>query len=229
MTDEPLQVAYARNPSQRTPCVLLIDTSSSMASSPTGGSPIDEVNTGLKLLESELKGDEIAKVRVQLMLIEFGGDVRIRQNWIDADQFVAPTLVASGGTPLGEAADRALSELQNVKRELNNSGVPYTRPWVFIMTDGEPTDSWEASADRMRDAIADKHLILFPFAVSGASPHNLAKFQQPGQQVFHQIPTDQFRGLFKWLSNSMATTSKSAPGQGAQIAPPPGQMMTVPT
>ncbi|RYD81572.1 MAG: VWA domain-containing protein [Verrucomicrobiaceae bacterium] len=224
MTDEPLQVAYARNPSQRTPCVLLIDTSGSMA-----GAPIAEVNAGLKLLESELKSDEIARVRVQIMLIEFGGAVTVRQNWVDADQFIAPTLSAAGGTPLGEAADRAITELQNVKRELNNSGVPYTRPWVFIMTDGAPTDTWEPSADRMRDAIADKHLLLFPFAVSGATPENLAKFQQPGQPVYHEIPRDQFRDLFKWLSNSMATTSKAAPGQGAQIALPPGQMMTVPT
>lgn len=224
MTEDTLQVAYARNPSQRTPCVLLIDTSNSMK-----GAPIAEVNAGLKLFESELKADEIARVRVQIMLIEFGGTVRVRQNWIDADQFDAPTLAADGGTPLGEAVDRALAELQSVKQELNKSGVPYTRPWVFIMTDGEPTDVWEPAADRMRDAIADKRLVLFPFAVTGASPNNLAKFQQPGQPVYHEVPRDQFRNLFQWLSNSMAVTSKGVPGAGAEISVPPGQMMTVPT
>ena len=224
MADEQLQVTYAKNPSQRTPCVLLIDTSGSMA-----GDPIAEVNAGLKLLESELKTDEIAKVRVHLMLIEFGGDVRVRQSWVDAEKFEAPTLTAGGGTPLGQAADRALAELEAVKQEMLDNGIPYTRPWVFIMTDGAPTDSWEAAADRMRDAIADKHLVLFPFAVSGASPDNLAKFQQPGQQVFHRIPQDKFRDLFKWLSNSMADGSKAAPGQGVDIARPPGETMAVAT
>lgn len=224
MDDISPQVSYATNPSQRTPCVLLIDTSGSMA-----GGPIDEVNAGLKLLESELKADEVARVRVRLMLIEFGGDVRVRQNWIDADKFEAPTLTAGGGTPLGEAADRALSELKRVKNELNEAGIPYTRPWVFIMSDGAPTDRWMEAADRMRDAIADKHLVLFPFAVSGASPDNLAKFQAPGSFVGHRIPTDQFRELFQWLSRSMATTSKAAPGKGAEVDQPPGETISVPT
>ncbi len=224
MSDEPLQVTYARNPSQRTPCVLLLDTSSSM-----DGTPIAEVNRGLQALEKALKADPIASVRVQLMVIEFGDSVRIRTTWTDADQFTAPVLQANGLTPLGEAADRALAEIEQVKQEMKTMGVPYNRPWLFIMTDGAPTDSWEASADRVRDAIADKKIVLFPFAVSGASPANLQRFQQPGQAVFHEIDNAHFGSLFQWLSNSMASTSKAAPGQSAEVAVPPGKVWVVPT
>jgi len=45
--EEPLQVAYARNPSQRTPCVLVIDCSGSMS-----GRSIELVNAGLREFEN---------------------------------------------------------------------------------------------------------------------------------------------------------------------------------
>jgi len=221
---EPLQVTYAKNPSQRTPCVLLLDTSGSMA-----GAPIAEVNNGLKQLEKALKADSVASVRVQVMIIEFGNGVRVRQNWVDAAEFNAPTLTAEGSTPLGEGALLALSEIHNVKRELDRAGVGYNRPWLFLMTDGLPTDEWEGAADGVRDAIADKHLVLFPFAVAGASPDTLVRFQQPGREVYHKIDKTDFGKLFQWLSNSMATTSKAASGAGADIERPPGEFITVPT
>ena len=49
-------VTLRDNTNQRLPCVLVLDGSGSMA-----GSPIEELNAGLRLLEDELKKDDISK------------------------------------------------------------------------------------------------------------------------------------------------------------------------
>lgn len=76
-------VEFVDNTNQRTPCVLLIDTSASMA-----GEPIRQLNQGLKAFEEELKSDPVAALRVQVMVVTVGGpeDVRIVQPWTDAAQ-----------------------------------------------------------------------------------------------------------------------------------------------
>ena len=61
---EDLVLRYKDNNSQRTPCVLVLDGSQSM-----DGQPIDQLNRGLKVLESELKEDVLARGRVRVRVI----------------------------------------------------------------------------------------------------------------------------------------------------------------
>src|SRR5690606_42066059 len=67
---------FVDNTNQRTPCVLLLDISSSMS-----GEPIRQLNEGLRAFAEELKSDPVASLRVQVMVITVGGpeDVRIVQ------------------------------------------------------------------------------------------------------------------------------------------------------
>ena len=58
---------FAENPEQRCPCVLLIDTSTSMR-----GAPIDQLNHALIEFKEELVGDAMAAKRVELAIITFG-------------------------------------------------------------------------------------------------------------------------------------------------------------
>ena len=60
-------VALVDNTEQRTPLVLVLDCSGSMA-----GEPIDFLNQGLALLEQELKSDVIAAKRVRILVIQYG-------------------------------------------------------------------------------------------------------------------------------------------------------------
>ena len=55
---------FAENPEPRCPCLLLLDTSASMA-----GAPIDELNRGLMDFRRELAGDALAMKRVELGLL----------------------------------------------------------------------------------------------------------------------------------------------------------------
>jgi uncharacterized protein YegL len=129
------RLEYEDNTSQRTPCVLVLDASGSMS-----GASIEALNSGLKRREKELKEDVVARNRVPILAIRVGGDAREMGDWADAANFVAPTLIADGGTPLGVGMDLALQKVAEEKRLLDGAGIPSTRPWIFMISDGYPTD-----------------------------------------------------------------------------------------
>jgi uncharacterized protein YegL len=208
-------VALVDNTEQRTPLVLVLDCSGSMA-----GAPIAQLNAGLKLLEEELKADAIASKRVRLLLIEFGGmdEARMVGDWQDAMDFVAPVLEANGTTPTGQAVDLALDRIEDQKQQFRAAGVAYTRPWLFLMSDGQPTDAWQQAADRCRQAEAANKVAVFPLAVgAGANPTTLGEFSNKGQAAVKQLDGLKFRELFLWLSASMKVVSQARPGGQAQL------------
>ena len=61
-------VEFAENPEPRVPCVLIVDTSTSMQ-----GPRIDELNKGLQAYKQELLADPLASKRVEVAIVTFGG------------------------------------------------------------------------------------------------------------------------------------------------------------
>jgi uncharacterized protein YegL len=203
------------NSEQRTPLALVLDCSGSMS-----GEPIAQLNQGLALLEQELKGDTIAAKRVRLLVVKFGGydDAQIAGEWIDAMEFVAPTLDANGTTPTGAAVDLALAKIEEEKQRFKQAGVAYTRPWLFLMSDGEPTDDWQAAAGRCRQAEQAHKVAVFPIAVGeDANAATLGEFSGKGTAAVKRLHGLKFRELFLWLSASMKVVSQSRPGGQVQL------------
>src|SRR5580700_8959690 len=85
---------FAENPEPRCPCLLLVDTSSSMA-----GRPIEELNAGLVAFKDELVADSLAAKRVEVAVVTFGPPLPV-VHFQSADTFQPPLLSASGDTPM---------------------------------------------------------------------------------------------------------------------------------
>jgi len=203
---------YNVNPSQRTPCVLVLDASGSME-----GNPIDQLNRGVKTLEEELKRDATASMRVQLAIVCVGGpagNADIMQDWTDAGDFEAFDLVAGGYTPLGEGMEVALDIVEQHKDDLRQSGISYTRPWIFVISDGVPTDDWHDVARRCREAEENRKCMIFPIAVEGADVDILGEFSNNKPKELDGL---RFVELFQWLSSSLRGVSRSAPGEVVQM------------
>lgn len=208
-------VALVDNTEQRTPLVLVLDCSGSM-----DGAPINQLNQGLKLLEQELKSDAIACKRVRLLVVVYGGhdDARIAVDWHDAMDFTAPKLEANGTTPTGAAVDLALGSIEDEKLRFKQAGLPYTRPWLFLMSDGAPTDEWSAAARRCCDAEQANKVAIFPIAVGdGANAETLGQFCSKGRNGVKQLGGLKFQELFLWLSASMKVVSQATPGNKVQL------------
>lgn len=229
MTDNPLErVEFEVNSQSRCPVILLLDTSFSMS-----GQPINELNEGLRIFEQNLKDDKVAALRVEVAIITFGGTPTVVSGrgdgatnqqfdantvFVTVDQFIAPTLTSSGDTPMGEAARRVLPLLRNRKQIYRDSGIDYYRPWVFMITDGGPTDSgWETAAEQVRAEETRNGLNFFAVGVEGADMQTLARFCNRNQPL--KLKGLNFRELFRWLSNSLSAVSHSQPKEQVALAP----------
>ena len=122
-------VTFVDNPEPRCPCVLLLDTSSSMS-----GARINQLNAGLKQFQKELAADAMASKRVEIAIITFG-PVRVVQDFITPDLFTPTELVAEGDTPMGAAIAEALELITSAetavpgqrRRLLPPVGIPHHR------------------------------------------------------------------------------------------------------
>lgn len=214
----PLSVAeeaaiFAENPDPRCPVALVLDKSGSM-----GGAPIAELNAGLKTLRDELQADALAARRVELAVISFG-PVTIDTTFGTADRFNPPELRASGDTPMGRALDAALDLLEARKKEYRANGISYYRPWLFLITDGGPTDDVATATSRIRAAEQAKSLAAFAIGVEGADLARLATIVVRDPIALKGLA---FSSLFKWLSASLSAVSGSAPGTTVALPPPTG-------
>ena len=199
------------NTEQRLACVLVLDGSSSMS-----GEKIDKLNEGLKSLEQALKDDEVASSRVQMLVIRIGGnaDADIITDWTDAMNWQAPTIKANGMTPLGSGAKLGLQSIEEQKKNYQANGISYNRPWMILISDGEPNDSWEKIADDCREAENKNKLTIFPIGVEGADMQILSKFSN---KTAIKLEGLQFNELFIWLSKSLSTGSQASAGEKIQL------------
>jgi uncharacterized protein YegL len=216
-----MTVDYSGNPNQRTPCVLVLDASGSMATpSSRGSTRINELNEGIKTLEQALKSDDAAISRVQLGIVSVGGpsnSAEILMDWTDVENFHAFPLTADGGTPLAAGIQLGLNMIDQVKTDLRNNGISYTRPWMMIITDGEPTDSssdWAAAVQEIQKAESDAKVEIFTIGVDGA---NLAVLSQLSTKPPAMLDGLKFKELFLWLSSSLSAASRSRPGDNLQL------------
>ena len=205
-------VEFATNPDPRCPCVLLLDTSYSMH-----GPRIAALNDGLRAFATDIRDDALAQRRVEVAIVTFGhGGVQTVQDFVTAGQFAAPALTAHNGTPMGEAIHRALDLLRDRKAQYRASGVPYYRPWVFMITDGAPTDDWQSAAQRVRAEKEANGMAFFAVGVADADMQTLARIavRRPVQlQGLH------FAEMFLWLSQSQKRVSASRVGEQSVLPP----------
>src|SRR5260370_21023376 len=123
----------ADNPDPRIACALLMDPSSSMS-----GEPIDLLNRGLELFCDEIKKDDLARKRAEIMVITFGGVARVEIPFIEGRDLQRRRLTADGVTPMGAALNLALDQLAGQKQAYKQAGLEDYRPWVFVLADGAP-------------------------------------------------------------------------------------------
>ena len=232
------EITIFNNPTPRCPVVLVLDRSYSMnqiianAGAETGNTyfadgqiwtevidgttRMDELNSGLNVFFREILDDEIAKYSVELKIISFGSSVKHESGFIsfsDIDKYNSTALIPDGDTALGAALQQGLESLEARKVFYKNNGIPYYQPWMVLMTDGRPTDEWEAPSNRAKELAAASKLNFFGVGIGYGYDHQCLAEIVPKNRPPAALQETKFREFFKWLSESLNLVSRSQTGE----------------
>ena len=118
---------------------------------------------------------------------------------------------------MGEAIQTALAILTDRKEVYKQHSLDYFRPWMFVITDGRPTDRWEAAAAQVKQEEARKGVIFYAVGVEKADMQVLANFSEARPPL--KLKGLAFGELFRWLSKSLSVIAHSRPGEQAPLPP----------
>jgi len=173
------------------------------------GDAIHAVESGLSSLISFLRTDPYALESVALSVITFGNTAKQVVPLTDLTRFNMPELVMGSGTALGAALrlwEKCIDK-EVVKSTAERKGD--FKPMCFIMTDGNPTDSWDSAAKQIKSKISGRKAQVI--AVGCGPDASAAKLSQITDQVLltKDMNAETLKQLFKWVSASVATASQS--------------------
>jgi uncharacterized protein YegL len=206
-------VEFAENPEPRCPCVLLLDTSGSME-----GEPLAALHEGLRAFKNDLQRDSLAARRVEVAVMTFDDHVSLVQNFVTVDRFEPPIFTAGGHTCMATAIIEALELVKSRKELYRLNGVAYYRPWVFLITDGEPDEPESLiaqAAARIRREEQENKVIFFAVGVGEANMERLTRIVCRTPVKLEGL---NFVDMFVWLSRSMENVAQA--GTDEQIALP---------
>jgi uncharacterized protein YegL len=220
MASQDFATESPENYEQKCCCSLVLDVSSSME-----GSPIKELNEGLKAFYSDIQNDSTTSNRLEVAVLEFSDSVKTLIAPSLVSNFVMPTLQTKGTTKLVDGVKEGIQTVQSRKIWYKKTGQPYYRPWVILITDGAPDIDQNISAltAEIKEGMKNKEFFFFALGVQGADMNLLKNISDPS------MPPSQLKGLkfsefFKWLSASMTMVMNSKEGDKINLPNPANWM-----
>lgn len=210
---------------RRLPVYLMLDTSGSMM-----GEPIEAVKNGVQVMMGGLRQDPQAIETAFLSVITFDTSAQQVMPLTDLASFQMPEIRASGVTALGDA----LSVLSDcLKRDIVNTTASTKGDWkpmVFLMTDGVPTDDWQAGLSKL-----DRKKIAMIVACAAGGDADTSVLKQITENVISLDTTDSssIAAFFEWVSASISVSSTSVENAGKEtvdlndLPPPPSELNIV--
>jgi uncharacterized protein YegL len=197
---------------RRLPVYLLLDCSGSMQ-----GSPIRAVEEGLDLIHQLLLNDPRAVDTVYMSVICFA-DQATQYALTALDSFQPPPLFANGRTSLGGAIQLLIESIE--KDLILNSATQHGdyRPLVFLLTDGEPTDTYQDAVRRLHKLDGSRRPTVVALGCGANVKERTLReiadpLRKPGDPdtvfLMHNVSPEKINSFFKWMSGSIARTAQS--------------------
>ena len=204
---------------RRLPVYLLLDTSGSMR-----GEPIEAVNTGIRAMLSALRQDPHALETLHISIITFDADAKIVVPLPALDELQVPEISTpqSGPTHLGRALETLAARIHTEIRHSTAEQKGDWAPFLFVMTDGKPSDNllYHEQCPRIR--------ALNFASIIGCVAGPKAKKEDLEPLCDHVVSLDtmdsqSFTSFFKWVTSAISGGNRS---MGASVdvalpAPPP--------
>lgn len=192
---------------RRLPVYLVLDVSGSMS-----GDGIEAVNQGVQLLLTELQSDPMALETAWISCITFADNAKEILPLTEVGRASIPPQSAGGLTQLEKPLRLLLDKLENEVRPNTPQQKGDYKPLVFIMSDGNPTDNdkWPEAAAELREHAAQRTANIIALACGRGINTEILKNITPTVLLMEDQTPDNIRDFFKWVSQSVRVTSRSA-------------------
>jgi uncharacterized protein YegL len=191
------------------------------------GEPIEAVKNGMQLLHSTLRKDPQALEKAFLSVITFGDRANQTVPLTEVAAFKPPQISAGGGTSLGAALKSVVEAAgREVAKGTAEEKGDY-KPLVFLMTDGEPTDSIDKPIEDFKKA--SWGVVVACAAGSHVNTSVLQKIAGGNVLKLDTCDSNSIGAFFKFVSSSIAAVSKkvdsgSDSGAFSELPPPPPEI-----
>lgn len=213
----------AQNQEQKCLCVLVLDVSGSMR-----GAKLDSLNKGVRDFFTQIQtADDVPESlidQLEIAIMQYDEEVRIlRDPKLLEDGELPPTLTERGSvTETVMAIEEAIKLVEDRKAFYKSTGQAYYRPWIIVMTDGEPYGNKASQADidaisqRVAAEAVDKKYVIMGIGVGEDANMEVLKKMTAGKAK--ALQGLKFGAFFQWLSASLSTVASSKEGDKIDIS-----------
>ncbi len=209
-----------QNFEQKSICCFVVDVSYSMVNE-----PITQLNQGLQEFHRDIVSNPMTANRLEMAVVEFSDTIQTIVQPGLADSFTMPTLSTKGSTKLVDGVREAIRLVESRKGWYKQTGQPYLRPWIILITDGAPDSDQDVNglAQEIRSGVSGKKFVFLSIGVQGA---NMNVLTQISSSDMPPMPLQglKFSEFFKWVSASMSVVASSKDGDKVDLPSPAAWM-----
>lgn len=187
------------------PVVLLADISGSMN---TNGK-IETLNDAVQEMLESFAGEDNTHAEIHISVVTFGkGGAKLHQALTSASKVQWARMTAAGATPMGAAFDVVTGIIED-RAQIPSRAY---RPTIILVSDGQPTDEWEAPLKRLLGTERASKAARFAMGIGDdADLVMLGAFVgTPEARVYRAHEARQIKQFFRWVTMSVTQRSRSA-------------------
>lgn len=188
---------------RRLPIYFLVDVSESMV-----GTPIEEVQNGMRTIIQNLRVDPYALETVFVSILAFAGKATVLTPLTELYKFYPPTFPVGGGTSLGAGLELLMSCLDREIRPTTMETKGDWKPIVFLFTDGVPTDNCSAAISKWKASYCKRCNMVAVSLGNEADTRTLSQLTE-NVLILNRTDATSFNQFFKWVTASIKTSSMS--------------------
>ncbi len=205
------------NGEEKTLCVLALDVSGSMGGIDAGGkAKYVQVQESLTELQTDIGSNPEVSQKVELGIVLFDHVVKVAQKAALVENITMPTLYAGGGTDLAGGVLKAIEEVKERKAYYVEHGIPYKRPIIVVLTDGQA--NVDHIVEEVKKGSADKHYFIIPIAVGDDA--DMTSLNKIASDRAYKIKDGHISSFFRWLSNSLGVIANADPDAPVDLENP---------
>ena len=203
------------------PVFFLLDTSGSMS-----GAPIGAVNAAMEGVLPELisMNNDNPDVEIEIAVLTFETDTQWVTGFnglVNPESYAWNDLNTGGGTSMG-AAFRDLNKVLSVSHGFMNRASGSVAPVLFLLSDGEPTDTYQDGLQTLKGNNWYKVAAKVAIGYGQSNDAVLREFTGNPETVLHTNDPKDLKNMIRFVtitSSMVASTGKAVAVQGIATNP----------